>query len=43
MCQAVHCSSCSKTTWAGCGEHVDDVMKAVPTEQQCTCQTTTSV
>ena len=28
---------CGKTTWAGCGRHVDNVMKDVPQSRQCTC------
>lgn len=35
MCRAVTCRSCGKTTWAGCGSHVDQVMRAVPAEQRC--------
>lgn len=37
MCRAVTCSTCGKTTWAGCGQHVDQVMKNVPASQQCSC------
>ena len=25
MCRPVRCNVCGKTTWAGCGEHVDQV------------------
>ena len=39
MCYPVECSQCHKTTWSGCGEHVDQVMRTVPTSQQCTCAT----
>ena len=35
MCRAVTCRVCGKTTWAGCGQHVDQVMKNVPRGQQC--------
>lgn len=35
MCLPVTCQVCSKTTWAGCGEHVADVKKQVPTSQWC--------
>ncbi|OYD67205.1 hypothetical protein BDB13_0712 [Rhodococcus sp. OK302] len=38
MCSPVTCSTCSKTTWSGCGQHVDDVMRSVPTAQRCTCE-----
>lgn len=37
MCQPATCKSCSKTTWRGCGQHVDQVMANVPKSQQCTC------
>ena len=37
MCFAVQCETCNKTTWQGCGKHVDDVMKKVPVEERCTC------
>ncbi|MCM3659550.1 hypothetical protein M3148_00860 [Georgenia satyanarayanai] len=29
------CKTCRKTTWAGCGEHVDDVMRDVPPAERC--------
>lgn len=35
MCRAVTCRRCGKTTWAGCGQHVDQVMRAVPKDQRC--------
>ncbi|HEX4976800.1 MAG TPA: hypothetical protein VFV40_02940 [Nocardioides sp.] len=41
MCRPVNCRTCSKTTWAGCGQHVDQVMAGVPTSQRCSCSTTT--
>ena len=25
MCHAVTCTVCGKTTWQGCGQHVDEV------------------
>ncbi|WP_219108363.1 hypothetical protein [Austwickia sp. TVS 96-490-7B] len=37
MCRPVPCTSCAKTTWAGCGRHVDQVMATVPPQQRCTC------
>lgn len=37
MCYPVRCAKCGKTGWAGCGQHVDDVMAGVPTAQRCTC------
>lgn len=35
MCRAVRCRTCQKTTWAGCGQHVDQVMRGVPKDQRC--------
>ncbi|AVV46654.1 hypothetical protein C6376_40190 [Streptomyces sp. P3] len=35
MCQAKKCRTCGKTTWAGCGMHVDQVKAAVPAGQWC--------
>lgn len=37
MCRAVKCRSCNKTTWAGCGSHVDDVMRHIPKSERCYC------
>lgn len=35
MCRAVKCRKCGKTTWAGCGMHVDQVMSGVPRADRC--------
>ena len=35
MCRAVNCRQCGKTTWAGCGQHVDQVMRGVPSADRC--------
>ena len=37
MCRQATCKNCGKTTWAGCGQHVDQVMKGVPKDQRCKC------
>ncbi len=37
MCRAVKCRKCGKTTWAGCGMHVDQVMSGVAKADRCTC------
>ena len=37
MCRAVKCGKCGKTTWAGCGAHVAQVMAGVPQDQRCRC------
>lgn len=35
MCRATTCNTCGKTTWAGCGQHVDQVKAGVPASQWC--------
>ncbi len=35
MCRATKCRVCGKTTWAGCGNHVDMVRRSVPAAQWC--------
>ncbi len=35
MCRAVPCRKCGKTTWAGCGLHVKQVMAGIPESQRC--------
>lgn len=35
MCRATTCTVCTKTTWAGCGQHVDVVRRSVPAAQWC--------
>ena len=41
MCRAATCRKCGKTTWAGCGNHVNQVMRNVPKSNRCTCATAT--
>lgn len=38
MCREARCRSCGKTTWAGCGNHVDAVMSRVPKQERCSCE-----
>ncbi len=35
MCHPATCKICGKTTWTGCGQHVDQVMSAVPAGDRC--------
>jgi len=37
VCRLVTCDKCKKTTWAGCGKHVETVMKDVKEEDKCMC------
>ncbi len=38
MCRAVACKRCGKTTWAGCGAHVEQVMSRVAEADRCRCR-----
>lgn len=35
MCRQVECRTCGKTTWAGCGQHVEQTLAGVPRSQRC--------
>lgn len=35
MCRRVTCKTCGKATWAGCGQHVDQVMVGVAKKDRC--------
>lgn len=35
MCRAVTCRKCGKITWAGCGQHVNQVLAGVPASRRC--------
>jgi hypothetical protein len=35
MCRAAQCKTCGKTTWAGCGQHVQQVKAGVPAQDWC--------
>ena len=35
MCSPVKCRQCGKTTWAGCGQHIESVKRTVPPAQWC--------
>lgn len=37
MCRPTKCRKCNKTTWAGCGNHVQDVMRHIPKNERCSC------
>ena len=37
MCFAVKCTKCNKTTWSGCGMHIESVKANVPAAQWCGC------
>ena len=35
MCRPMRCKTCGKTTWTGCGQHVNQVKASVPADQWC--------
>ena len=35
MCRRTTCRRCGKATWAGCGQHVDQVLAGVPAADRC--------
>jgi hypothetical protein len=41
MCSPVTCANCGKTTWAGCGLHIDEALAGVPSEARCICERAT--
>eukprot|EP00461_Guttulinopsis_vulgaris_P007173 UN07221 len=38
MCSPTQCSTCGKTTWSGCGRHIDSALRSVPYEERCACK-----
>ena len=37
MCRQTTCRACNKATWAGCGQHKNEVLRGVPKNQRCSC------
>ncbi len=35
MCRAVTCRKCGKASWAGCGQHVNQVLAGIPASRRC--------
>ena len=38
MCRRIQCEQCHKPTYAGCGKHVEQVLRNVPHEERCRCR-----
>ena len=36
MCSPITCHVCGKTTWTGCGQHIEQALAGVPQDQRCT-------
>lgn len=37
MCRRIDCARCGKPTFAGCGAHVEQVLRDVPKVERCRC------
>jgi len=37
MCHQIMCEKCSKPTWSGCGNHVEQALAGVTPGERCTC------
>jgi len=37
MCRQTTCRNCKKATWAGCGQHKNEVLRGIPKNQRCSC------
>jgi len=37
MCSPVRCENCGKTTWTGCGLHIEEALAGVPEDRRCRC------
>ncbi len=37
MCSPIRCATCEKTTWTGCGLHVEEALAGVAESDRCTC------
>lgn len=35
MCSPITCPTCGKTTWTGCGQHIEQALAGIPDEQRC--------
>lgn len=37
MCFEIKCQKCKKSTWSGCGKHLENLFKNVSYNQRCWC------
>ena len=38
MCSEIKCQKCQKSTWRGCGQHLESVFKTIPYDKRCWCR-----
>jgi hypothetical protein len=43
MCRRIQCEYCHKPSFAGCGKHVDQVLRGVPDAERCHCSRNASL
>ncbi len=43
MCRRIECSACGRPTFAGCGAHVEQVLRDVPAAERCQCRQSEAV
>ncbi len=37
MCARTTCPHCTKPTWAGCGQHIEEALDGVALADRCSC------
>lgn len=37
MCARITCADCSRPTWTGCGEHIEQALQGVAQADRCSC------
>jgi hypothetical protein len=37
MCRRIQCETCGKPSYAGCGRHIEDVLRSVAHAERCSC------
>jgi len=37
MCKQITCPKCTKPTWEGCGEHIEEALFDVALADRCSC------
>lgn len=42
MCVRITCADCGKPSFAGCGRHVEQVLRDVPEAERCRCRNKTA-
>jgi hypothetical protein len=38
MCSPAVCNRCTKITWSGCGDHIEEALAGVPEDRRCACR-----